>query len=67
MDGRAEHCLYFVLRALIEKRLSRILLLIDSMNAKKNLHYCGEQGFVVETGQQAVSTEFGGGKNKGNE
>jgi hypothetical protein len=31
------------------------------MNAKY-LHYCGEQGFVVETGQEAVPTEFGGKK-----
>jgi hypothetical protein len=36
------------------------------MNAK-SLHYCGEQEFVVETGYEAVETEFVGGKNKGND
>jgi hypothetical protein len=34
------------------------------MNAKY-FHYCGEQGFVVETGQGAVSTKYGGKRIKG--
>jgi hypothetical protein len=29
---------------------------------QKNLHHCGGQGYVVETAQETVSTEFVGKK-----
>jgi hypothetical protein len=42
--------------------MSEYNIIADWFYEYKNFHYCGEQCYVVETGQEAVSTEFVGKK-----
>jgi hypothetical protein len=64
MHGREDHWLYFCIKGIDRYTFEYNITAGRFYECKKSLHYCGELGFVVETGQEAVSIEFAGKKIK---